>query len=241
MTKDTKMDLRVVVRRGSFIGSGALVGALVAVSTVFATCGSTCGGSASDDLAASAGVDGGAMSTKDSGAHRDVKESKPVDAGIAAFGEAEGSTPGPDVADSGQHKADLDASAGADVGLFVADGGRGLLDGAGFTGGATDASDAAPIPPNQTCLFNGLSCEGDASNACCTFCQNGACGGCFARGVQLPADGGLCCPGAGSVVTVGSVSYCGTDLCLADGVACGDAGGKPCCNGQCNGVVCGGV
>ncbi len=241
MTKDTKMVLRHVRRRGSFIGSGVLIGALMGLGTAFATCGSTCGESASTGVTMPEGAaDGSGKGAEDAGARlrdggkhaiSDVVVRKMAEEGVAepTNGEFDG---------SGDH-------GGIGSGGGAEDGGTPMSD-AGTTKGEVDAfpgstPDAQQSAPNPSCLFNGLSCEGDASNSCCTFCQNGACGGCFARGVQLPPDGGLCCVGAGAVVTVGTVSYCGTDLCLADGVACGDAGGKPCCNGQCNGVVCGGV
>jgi hypothetical protein len=59
--------------------------------------------------------------------------------------------------------------------------------------------------------------------------------------VRLPQDAGTCCAGLDIVTGEDGYSYCGTDACIADGVGCADAGGKPCCNLQCNGESCSGV
>jgi hypothetical protein len=248
MTKDTNMVLRNVLRRGSFLGSSAMVVASMALGTVFATCGSTCGdsGSVAAGPPADEHPDASHVRAADAGAVGDVgprSKGSSEAATVSAPYDGESQNTAAGGSSVGTHNSGVASSVGAIDGgpSYYGDGGSGDGGLDAIPGPVMDAADEQPAAPNPSCIFNGLSCEGDASDSCCTYCQNGACGGCFARGVQLPADGGTCCPGAGSVITVGDVSYCGTNLCLADGVGCGDAGGKPCCNGQCNGVLCGGV
>jgi hypothetical protein len=83
----------------------------------------------------------------------------------------------------------------------------------------------------DSCFDGGLPC-------CGPTCTNGYCGSCGAEGVDCTASP-ACCDGL-TCMPFGDAgrSYCGTNLCVPNGSACGGESGATCCADNCVNGVC---
>jgi hypothetical protein len=129
--------------------------------------------------------------------------------------------------DAGHHAPGRDAAAapenasgsGTSVGATAEDGGDGLP-------GSGGEGDETCVPDYQPCFDGGLACCGPS-------CTSGYCGSCGAEGVDCTASP-ICCLGL-KCMPFGDAgrSYCGTNLCVPNGSACGGDSNATCCDDNC--------